>query len=582
MLMNSGFMKKLFWLLVILLSIIKISLDQAIPVSAIGYNLHDDALFIRQAGGFGLWLCDLLGRDTSSLTLAHELPKGGWLGSYNELILSKGPVYGLWIAFCFITGLPLLTAQHILYAVSGIVVVFSIKKEVPQYLLLLALFALFLFNPEFVSRVVRSGIYPALSVLIMACLFGLYSHRYAHLRKSLPWIVLLSCVLPLFWMTREEGIWLIPTIGLVLAGILYGFYKKHGFCRQLLIRAIVISVPLLFLFCATQFISTLNFSHYGTKCVVELKSDSFRRAYGSLLRVKHEKRSYVVVPGSVRNKIYSVSPSFLELQPYLEGEMGKKWQKFGCDVYPETCGEIGSGWFLWAFRDAVARAGYHSNGKKAASYYLKLATEINDACTLKKLECLPERNSLAPPLSSDEYQKIIRNIPNGLTFLLGFESLVERLNMPFYSQGSPETLDYFRDMTREELAPTKQSTDKPVSTLAVQTMTNSLKLSIKKEIAKKYQSVTPYLFYISLSFYGLIVVISVWKKRLSNLTFFSSALLLAIFCRLLILSLIDVTSFHGFNHYYLSPLYSFVLLFSSLVLIDVFRLIIPQKPNETA
>ncbi len=575
-------MKKLFWLLVILLSIIKISLDQAIPLSAVGYNLHDDALFIRQAGGFGLWLSDLLGRDTSSVILAHELPRGGWLGSYNELILSKGPVYGLWIAFCFIIGLPLLTAQHLLYAASGIILLFSIKKEVPQYFLLLALFALFLFNPEFVSRVVRSGIYPALSVLIMACLFGLYSHRQTHWQKSLPWVVLFSCVLPLFWMTREEGIWLIPSIGLVLAGILYGFYKKHGFCRQFLTRIIVISFPLFFLFCATQLVSTLNFLHYGTKSVVELKSDSFRSAYGSLLRVKDQKRPYVVVPSSVRKNIYHVSPSFRELEPYLEGEVGQMWQKFGCDVYPETCGEIASGWFVWAFRDAVAHAGYHSSGKKAAGYYLKLATEINHACKAEKLECLPERNSLVPPLSMDEYKKTIRNIPNGLTFLLGFESLIIRLTMPFYSQGSSETLDYFRDMTREELAPTKQDSTKPGSRLAGQTITNDLKLSILKEIAVKYQSVTPSLFYIALFSYTIIVVVSVWKKQLSNLTVFSSALLLAIFCRLVILSLIDVTSFHGFNHYYLSPLYNFVLLFISLVLIDVFRQIFRKNQTKTA
>lgn len=581
-------MKKHFWLIVIIVAAVKISIMQAIPVSAIGYNIHDDTLFLSQAGGFGLWLSKLFGLsgqladmnlNVPHSTLLEQLTNGGWLGQYNELILSKGPVYGIWIAFCLLTGLPLLTAQQLLYSCAAVMVIISLRKEVSSQSLLFLGFTFLLFNPEFVSRVVRSGIYPALSILIMVGLFGIYSCRHQHWKQLGAWALFLSCILPLFWLTREEGIWLIPSVLLVLGSTILAVYYHHGFGRQLITKAFLVSLPFLFLFTATHVVSSLNNRYYGSKCVVELKSDSFLRGYGALLRVKDEKKPYIVVPAQVREKLYAVSPAFRQLKPFFESEKGKMWQQFGCRAYPETCGEIASGWFLWAFRDGVALSGHHTDGQKASAYYQQLAREINTACDDGRLSCLPERHTLMPPLDARDYFKIIGNIPKGLMYLLHFEYLLDRLNQPFYSSGPSEALHYYQDMTGERIAPTKDGSYQLPPEPPIQAMLNSIRLKVLKTIAAFYSSVTASLFFLALFLYFFCLGHNLLKKQLTPLTLFSTALIIGISSRLTILSLIDITSFQGFNHYYLSPLYGFVLLFISIVFIDFFQSILLKKQN---
>jgi len=568
-------MKTPFWLIIFLLAAMKIALMQSIPLSAIAYNVHDDSLFIMQAGGFGLWLSELVHQRGTLENLYMHFPQGGWLGEYNELILCKGPVYAIWIASCLMAGIPLLTAQHILYAVAGVIVILGLKNELPSRSVLIFLYAAFLFNPDFITRVLRAGIYPALSILVLAGLFGIYSNRHAQWKKFGIWTLFLGCTLPFFWMTREEGIWLTPSILLTLLATLIAVYSRQGFNRHFILKVFLTCIPFLFLAGALQGVSYLNQHFYGTKCVVELKSDAFLSGYGALLRVraKQTPAAHVVVPTSVRKQIYEVSPTFRELEPLLEGELGKGWQQFGCQIFPETCGEIAAGWFLWAFREAVALTGHHSNGQEASKYYEQLGKEINTACNEGKLSCFPERHSLMPPIRIKTYVDIVKNMPKGLLYVLRFETFLDRLSQPFYSQGADELLVYYQDMTHEQIAPSQDGSYQASPSLPIQTMLDTIKRTILKKIASIYAAATTYLLFFALFFYFFSLLNSFRKKRVQPLTLFSTILILGISSRLFILSFIDVTSFPGYTPNYLSPLYSFVILFICMSYFDFFQLI---------
>ena len=569
-------MKILFWSTILLLAMLKLSLMGAIPLSAVGYNIHDDTLFLRQAGGFGVWLSELSGQRALLPEFATQFSNVGWLGQYNELILCKGPVYGLWIALCLLAGIPLFTAQNVLYIAAGIVVVIGLRKVVPFRPLLLLIFAVFLFNPEFITRVLRAGIYPALSVLIMAALVGLYANRYARWKQFAPWALLAGCVLPLFWMTREEGIWLLPSIFFMLLATLISIFKRQGFSYQFILKCGLVTLPFLMLYGGTKGVALLNKHHYGVETVVELKSDAFLEGYGALLRVKHPPAPYVVVPSSVRKQLYAVSPAFQELELYLEGEQGKMWQKFGCQVYPETCGEIAAGWFLWAFRDAVALSGYHQSGHKAAQYYRRLATEIDSACRNGTLDCRPKRASLSPHLQNQEYVNIIANMPRGLHFILQYKTLTERLTHLFHSVGEDDILLYYQDMTGEQLAPAPDSNFQSAPPLPIRDMLNNLKLDILTGIAQGYRTATFPLFVLASFLYLLSLVRGFRQKQFSPLCLFATALLIGIGSRIFILSYIDVTSFQGYSHSYLSPLYPFLLLFITISFVDTLQQTVPS------
>src|SRR4051812_10950120 len=100
-----------FIAVVITLVLFKLWLVSAQTIVAVGSANHDDALFIN---------------------LARALLGGGWLGSYNEFTLAKGPMYPLFIAGVFLIGVPLFTAQQMLYTAACGLLVRALRPLIPH------------------------------------------------------------------------------------------------------------------------------------------------------------------------------------------------------------------------------------------------------------------------------------------------------------------------------------------------------------------------------------------------------------------------------------------------------------------
>jgi hypothetical protein len=74
---------------------------------------------------------------------------------------------------------------------------------------------------------------------------------------------------------------------------------------------------------------------------------------------------------------YEVSPAFARLKPHFESLAGRNWT----NPTFETLGirEYGP-WFMWAFRNMTANAGYYRDPRSTNGFYRKVAREINLAC----------------------------------------------------------------------------------------------------------------------------------------------------------------------------------------------------------
>ena len=650
-------------LIIAILSLFKLWLVAAIPLTVIGNAGHDDRLF---------------------LNLAFSLVQGEWLGPYNQLTLIKGPMYSMWLAFNFYLGLPLLFAQHFLYMGAGLMLVIALKKVINSSFILVFLYALFIFSPhlEVVTRVIREGIYPALAVFVLSGLIGLYLNRSEKLRHLGAWATFLGITLSALWLTREEGLWIIPAVLLIMAYMIFQLYKSYHWSLIFWKRTVICLLPLFILFGNLQLVSFLNKTYYGIYTVVELKSESFLSAFGALSRVKHPHWiRYLPVPKKVRQSIYQVSPAFQELQIHLEKRLSV-WEASGCHLYPETCGDIAGGWFLWALREAVTLAGYHQSGEKANHYYARLASEINTACNNGILDCLPERATLMPPLTT-AYIK-----PTLEAFKQSVGHLAKEVNYPIYihnnlaSSGNKESLALFHTLTHEQLAPLPSQKkramtmvrgwafslkDKSIyfqvkspqsnsleevtlervlrldvyahvkkqiaknyepaknsgfvinsscvkqceliilnqqSVLAIidlttkqpkfrsndlwfhldsitqaersrkeqlpmQTRINQVKISILQNIAKVYQLIIPWFSLLAVVAYMASFGVGILQRHFSFLFILNTAIIGAIVTRLLILALIEATSFPTMNLMYMSPLYPFLLIFSILTLVDL-------------
>ena len=134
----------IFFLLV--MTCLKIWLVLGQSMTVYGNFVHDDRLFVN---------------------LANFILNGQWLGEYNNLTLAKGPFYSIWMAMSFISGLQLLISEHIFYIFSVLLLILALRPVLSRWSTAF-LYIILLFNPiSFadgpMTRVMREGIYPALT-----------------------------------------------------------------------------------------------------------------------------------------------------------------------------------------------------------------------------------------------------------------------------------------------------------------------------------------------------------------------------------------------------------------------------------
>lgn len=652
------------WVAFIILAIAKLWLIGGQTLFAIGGAGHDDRLFVN---------------------LAIALLKGEWLGTYNNLTLAKGMFYPLWIATTYLLGVPLMLAQHLLYITACVTFVIALRPLLPRPAMLLLIYTILLFNPVSytdgpMTRVIREGIYPALTILVCAGAVGLLTWQDRSIKSLGFWSTYLGFALSAFWLTREEGVWVIPSIALVIG------LAATRLCRTRpidWIRRLALCVfPFVIWMIAVATVAGINNAHYGIFTTVEFKSQDFLAAYGAISRVNHAQwQPYILVPKEARMRMYSISPAFAELKPFLEGNIGKGWSKISQsdEIRGGQSDEIKGGWFMWALRDAVASAGYCNSAGSAAEYYRRLANEINVSCTEGKIDCGTERASMMPPWRDEYAQPLLKAIVRSGVYLVRFEGFTANSGT---SVGSDDSLTLFRIITGGRLSTNKNQlnlrgwTFSPDSAINISVRTkngdladatlklvpspdvynhflaggrdipsarearfeitvsdisecylyvrsgdrllgslpldgsqkslqtselyfyldsldyqresnlsklDNLRVNFLGKIGIIYQKVMPILTSLALIAYTIFTV-QVFRKRINVVVWvINTALLIAIVARILIISLIDVSSFSAINTMYLSPAHPLLLIFISFVLtwcLEPFLNTLDVKINE--
>jgi hypothetical protein len=421
-----------FWLFVAVLILIKLWLVEGQSITANPQYKYDDVLYLTQA---------------------NYLINGEWLGPYNNLTLVKGPFYPMWIAFSYVLGLPLLFSEHLLYILACIVLVSAVRPLLRRGVYAYILFAVVLFNPMsygwwIMTRVIRAGIYPALTLLVLSCAIGLTLREGQGWRKLWPWAIGLGLSMGTFWLTREEGIWLVPSI-LLLGG--YAVFRSWRRGREGLRQGLALWSAALGLGAGiVVLVMGINWGIYGLFGVTELGTDAFKSAFGAILRVETGKSGLSVSRQTV-GEIYTVSPAFKELEPYLEGPSGEFWvvaSPGGLDNYSTDA-------IMWAFREGTAEAGHYDDNRFPREFYEQVAEEINKACEAGQLRCNAERASLSPPWHNDYLRPMAKNIYRAGLVLIGLKGFSA---YPSNSIQYEETNRMFRDLTREKLFGTDRQT----------------------------------------------------------------------------------------------------------------------------
>ena len=527
-----GTARGVFVLVLAALVAVKLWLVAGQTLSARGPAAYDDALFMRLAG-----------------SLAH----GHWLGRYDQLTLAKGPFYPMWIAASFALGVPLLLGQHLLYAFACAVFVSALAPALRARVLQVFLFSVLLFNPcsyadGAMTRILREGVYPGLSLLVLGTAAGLVLRLGRPRWVCAAWGLALGASLAGFWLCREERVWIAPALFLSVAGL--AVLERPVPWRRL---AGTLAFSLTLFAVVVGGVQAKNLDRYGAFVVTEFTEGPFPEGYAALARVRHAVfRSRVPLPAEARARIYAASPSFAELRPFLEGALCRHWTSVSCRA-AGICDEIAGGWMVWALRDAAALAGHSGDAARPADYWRAVAREVNTGCDAGRLDCAAIQPTFLPQLRPAYLPIIAASIARALLAAVTFEGVSTH---PSTSIGDEHLLAGFHDLSRTRLSPTGLEGQ---GSLALQGRLDARKLAVLEWILGFYQRLVPILGGAAVVALAVGIVCAFRRRRPTPLLVVTFALLVGAVTRLVLVALVDATSFNAINPLYLSPAYPLLL-----------------------
>ena len=510
-------------------------------IRAIGPATYDDQLFISQA---------------------ETIARGEWLGGYSQFALMKGPFYSILIAALYKAGVPLFTALRLGYAAACVLVVVALRPLVLHRGVRFAIFLLLLFNPvtfesEVNARVLRQNLLPVLTLLIVAGLVGAHARLADRAARWFHWMLLTGLTLPAFWLTREEGVWLLPAIALCWIPTVVAVLRQWDLPRRS--RLLLLALPPVLWVAGLGAVAAVNLRYYGIFTTCEFGQREFRDAFGALLRVQPEQPlPFIAVPRATRQQLYELSPAFAELKPYLDGPRGWIWAVASeslTHIPPERL-EIANGWFVWALRDAVARSGHCDAGPQAMAFYARLAREINAVCDSGMLKAGPRRSGFMPRVGLEIAGPFLKESAHAVGF---FCSFAEMHTVPQFSTGTPEQLADFARLTHGKLSPL------PTDPAPAPPPAYKLRLGALDLVSRCYQLAMPWFSGASFLVWIATCCVMLTRRRLGAYSFWvSTGLLGSVAALLTAIVLIQVTSFPAVNTGYLSGCYGIWLLFCAM------------------
>ncbi|TAM36272.1 MAG: hypothetical protein EPN56_04645 [Rhodanobacter sp.] len=388
-----------------------------VPLSLQLYQTYDDALFIR---------------------LGESLANGHWLGSFNQLTLVKGAGYPIFLALSSWMGSSVTFSQASLYCASAFVFSFSTYKMSGSKALSSLTFLLVLFNPNvFQDRVLRESIYTSQVMLVLGLSWIFIFNR---VKKSvLPTTICAGLMLGWFWITREEGVWILPGIVVFFVARLIDNHLRHAGQSGTFVSGGVFFVSFASVLMALK---CANFLLYGAFVGVDVKDPSFTSAMRQLQRAHvGPELSYVPLSKETRERLYELSPAFSVLKPTLDPSLGVN-PSVGteCWIWPSACHDFSAGQLFWQIRNGAAKAGKFESEDDARKYFRELAKEVAGICERREIPCYDASPvAMMPHLSPRQIGAI------GPSVVAAWDMLLQRnpkgwIDAP-PSNGSDEDLD---------------------------------------------------------------------------------------------------------------------------------------------
>ena len=413
--------------------------------------------------GFKLWLVDgqrltaygsLTIDDQWFVERASWVTAGRWMGPFDGHTLIKQPGYPMFIAAVHALRLPLLLAHQLVYVLSICVVMVALRSLWASRRRRLAAFAMLLFNPMTMNtavsaRVDRAGIYPALTLVLVACLVAVVSTCDRPRWATAVWAVAASAALGAVWLVREEWLLVAPAVGAAMVLAIVRLSRRPDNRRRRLVTAVGVACIPVSVVVGTFWLRHVNESRYGLG-VTNVEQTSMSVGLGSMFRVAPV-TTFAQFPITVetRSRLYSASVTFAGLRSEIENGVGAPFSS----IRPDGVGDLGGQVFQWVVLDAIESTGKDSSAAELDATFRSIAAELDEACSAGRLRCGAPHSGITPAWRWGRLPGLVGRSMTGLrrTVDLGAFSALSPAG-----DGTEADRQLFSRMTNEPLAPATQ------------------------------------------------------------------------------------------------------------------------------
>ncbi len=342
-----------------------------------------------------------------------------WGGAYSQMAFMHLPVYSMWLYFLHLLGIPTRLGIDIGWLLAVGYLAFANYRLTRMAWLATLIFTFLALHPYTITifdRALAETFLAVVSAAVIGAAIEIWNCRNeaSVFRRQVALIVYTSGFAIAFH-TRKEGIVLMFPLLIFACWPLYDFKHWWNDLDKKRLMLSLLFAPIL----STLFLGAIlaggNYLKWGIWARHELAAPGYERAIGALNSIDVGRTPrYITVTKQVLSLAYKESPTFRELQPIMEGSIGKGWVEIA-KPFTSVPGEIGNGWFYWALRDVAAGAGWHAEARIADSKYAAVADELESAFASGRLK---KKGIMISSFLEPDFSKWMPELPQSISNVL--------------------------------------------------------------------------------------------------------------------------------------------------------------------
>lgn len=333
-------------------------------------------IFVRDAGGVDQWLM---------LDTAKKIASGSYGGVYHAGTLFKRSLsFPVFLALCHNLGIPYMAGYTLLYTIACLFFLYSISLLTKNRLIRIIAFDIILFAPSSYDNIMQMAynlsFTAPLAILLISSLMIIYLKKMDTIKELVPFYCIAGVAITGIWLNREDSVWVIPLFFFFVITMILS-YLKYRKEKRMISKVALVFLPLVFLVIGNYGYCYMNYKAYGVFVTNDYTDTNFEKAYNTILSVKpYAFPEHCSISHETLKRIYEVSPSMKELEPYIEARyLDNRENTYLTQGEAPYDGEIEDGWMNFVLREAAAEAGYYKSATISDNFWGKVDKEINEA-----------------------------------------------------------------------------------------------------------------------------------------------------------------------------------------------------------